>query len=283
MKTVTHHTYTLGIQELKQPLHYTGKTSQNAVGTYCIRATLHKDNTARINCFNEIVTTTTPHVCTAWDMLPLLNTLSVTVHAINTYIRCETILFFSTATPATKRMLVQPYTVAFEASLFTHCDDTKNNTTACSSPFFTPILECTLPLVSLCPCALKKSNNKYSHMQRVFVTLRLISDAHFSLEDLLQHCQQLPFTTPLPLVYSDDEQTLLENLFKNPQLLEELLHVLANSLQFLDIIRGFSIRVQSFETLQMCTLYGERSHNEQYRYRLDLTQQDKKKLFSENA
>ena len=282
MDTIKHQIYTLGIQELQQPLYYTGKNKQNTIGTYCVRATLHQRNTSRINHFNEIVATNIPHISTAWDMLPLLTTLSTNVHAISTYIRCETTLFFQISTPATKHLLMQPYTVGFEASLHTHNKDT--NTTGISSPTsFTPILECSLPLVSLCPCALRKSNNKYSHMQRVFVTLRLISDTNFFLEDLLQHCQKLPLTMALPLVYSNDEQTLLKELFKNPQLLEELLHVLANSLQSIDRIQGFSIRVQSFETLQLCTLYGERSHNEQYRYRLDLIQQDKKTLSSENA
>jgi len=110
-------------------------------------------------------------------------------------------------------------------------------------------LEVSVPIITLCPCS-KEISKFGAHNQRALVTARLnFVGKPLWIEDVVSILEKMGSCGIYPVLKRPDEKYVTEFSFKNPKFVEDVARDTALALDKISNIKGYSVKVISFESI----------------------------------
>ncbi|EHM09656.1 TIGR00294 family protein [Thermanaerovibrio velox DSM 12556] len=109
-------------------------------------------------------------------------------------------------------------------------------------------LSVTTPVLTLCPCS-KEISRFGAHNQRASVRIRVRSMDMIWIEELVEMAERNASSPLYPILKRRDERFVTESSYERPRFVEDLARDCALELKKHPAVRGFSVKVTSFESI----------------------------------
>ena len=106
-----------------------------------------------------------------------------------------------------------------------------------------------VPVATLCPCS--KEISKYgAHNQRGWVSVRVKTNDHVWLEELIEMIESSASCALFPVLKRPDEKAVTERAYENPRFVEDMVREVALKFDADSRITQYSIEVENEESIQ---------------------------------
>lgn len=170
----------------------------------------------------------------------LLKKLAARLHAKCAHVEVSFPFFLEKAAPVTGKTGMMEYTCGFSAQA-NGCFDLEM------------IVE--VPVATLCPCS-KEISEYGAHNQRGHVTIRVRTNEHVWLEELIEIAEQSASCPLFPVLKRPDEKWVTEHAFDNPRFVEDVVREVAVRLAKDPRVDSYSIEVENFESIHSHNAYA---------------------------
>ena len=233
--------YTAGICNYRKHMKYDGRCKQESISSIRVSVSLGDDAyIAPISKITQCISEYQGVLYTAWSLKELIDNI-YSIYPSDISISVHIPLSFTSHSICSGIETNTIYDSMFGLELF-HGE-------------LIPHLCCTVPLVTVCPCSLA-SSAPFAHMQRIYCTFCLHSDAFLLLEDTIPVVETCASEKTYPIIKQVDEKEILRNAYARPCFTEDVIKGVASSLHNIASIDGFMVSVQSFESLHPHDIIG---------------------------
>jgi GTP cyclohydrolase I len=229
----------VGIEEVSFPILIGRKEKRKYQHTQAIVSMygdLQKDvKGSNMSRFQETLMTYRDKTMNSKKLKKFLKELKRRLQTKDAYVSIRFKYFIPKESPVKKVAGIQGYDCAFVARL-----------TSDNYDFY---LEVAVPIITLCPCS--KEISKYgAHNQRALVTARLkFVGKPLWIEDVVKILENMGSCGIYPVLKRPDEKYVTEVSFKNPKFVEDVARDTALALDKIINIKGYSVKVVSFESI----------------------------------
>lgn len=118
-----------------------------------------------------------------------------------------------------------------------------------------------VPITTLCPCS-KEISAKGAHNQRGTVTVKLLFNKFFWIEDVITVIESCASAEVFALLKREDEKALTERAYERPRFVEDVVREIAVKLNDNDNFPWFSVAAENMESIHNHSAYAyvEKSH-----------------------
>jgi len=124
------------------------------------------------------------------------------------------------------------------------------------SDFHKPILEVKTPITTLCPCS-KEISSAGAHNQRSYVTVQVISDEWFWIEDLVKITEESASCPIWPMLKRPDEKWVTEKAYKDPRFVEDVVREVAIRMREAAGVKWYKVICENEESIHVHNAYAE--------------------------
>ena len=112
-----------------------------------------------------------------------------------------------------------------------------------------------VPVMSLCPCS--KAISEYgAHNQRSHVTVSVVAEQHYELDDLIRRIEAQGSCELWGLLKRTDEKYVTERSYDNPKFVEDLVRDVAAVFQKLPGVISYRVEAENFESIHNHSAYA---------------------------
>jgi len=117
------------------------------------------------------------------------------------------------------------------------------------------------PITTLCPCS-REISEKGAHNQRGVVTVKLLFQKFFWIEDVISLIEQCASADVYALLKREDEKALTEHAYDNPMFVEDVVREIALRLNSDPNFPWFSVEAENLESIHNHSAYAylEKTH-----------------------
>jgi len=119
-----------------------------------------------------------------------------------------------------------------------------------------PILEVKTPVTTLCPCS-KEISSEGAHNQRSFITIQVISDQWFWIEDLVKIAEESASCPIWPMLKRPDEKYVTEKAYDNPRFVEDVVREVALRMREAEGVKWYKVICENEESIHVHNAYAE--------------------------
>lgn len=117
-----------------------------------------------------------------------------------------------------------------------------------------------VPVLTLCPCS-KEISAYGAHNQRSFVTIKVQAAKKIWFEDLIAVAEGAASSDLYALLKREDEKAITERSYENPRFVEDLVRDVAQVLNEMEGVLGFTVESENQESIHNHSAYAFISHN----------------------
>ncbi len=170
----------------------------------------------------------------------LLSNMRQKLKAQRAHVIVEFPFFMEKAAPVTGKTGMMQFDCGFEAQI---------------NGDFSVIMFMTVPVATLCPCS--KEISKYgAHNQRGWVTVRVKTNDHVWLEELIEMIESSASCALFPVLKRPDEKAVTERAYENPRFVEDMVREVALKFDAESRITQYSIEVENEEPIHAHNAYA---------------------------
>ncbi len=170
----------------------------------------------------------------------LLSNMRQKLKAQRAHVIVEFPFFMEKAAPVTGKTGMMQFDCGFEAQI---------------NGDFSVIMFMTVPVATLCPCS--KEISKYgAHNQRGWVTVRVKTNDHVWLEELIEMIESSASCALFPVLKRPDEKAVTERAYENPRFVEDMVREVALKFDAESRITQYSIEVENEESIHAHNAYA---------------------------
>lgn len=175
------------------------------------------------------------------EALPvLLESLRTRLHAQAAHVLVNFPFFVTKRAPVTGKEGLMPVECGFDAEI---------------NGKFKVGLYVKIPVATLCPCS--KEISKYgAHNQRGWVTVKVKSNEHIWLEELIDMIESSASCALYPVLKRPDEKFVTEKAYENPRFVEDMVREVALKFDADARIQGYSVEVENEESIHAHNAYA---------------------------
>ncbi|MCW5940569.1 MAG: GTP cyclohydrolase I FolE2 [Fimbriimonadaceae bacterium] len=111
------------------------------------------------------------------------------------------------------------------------------------------------PVATLCPCS-KEISDYGAHNQRGVVTVKLRSNDHIWLEEIIDVIEASASCALFPVLKRPDEKWVTERAYENPRFVEDVIREVAVRLDSDSRVTGYEIEVENHESIHAHNAYA---------------------------
>ncbi|MEO0097158.1 MAG: GTP cyclohydrolase FolE2 [candidate division WOR-3 bacterium] len=123
-----------------------------------------------------------------------------------------------------------------------------------------------IPGLTVCPCS-KELTDVGAHNQRAILKVLVKFKGFLWLEDLIELIEDSTSSPVYSLLKREDEKYVVENAFKNPRFVEDVVRDVALKLESNHLITWYSIECESFESIHNHNAYAYLEKKEEKKYK----------------
>jgi len=170
----------------------------------------------------------------------LLSNMRQKLKAERAHVIVEFPFFMEKAAPVTGKTGMMQFDCGFEAQI---------------NGDFSVTMFMTVPVATLCPCS--KEISKYgAHNQRGWVTVRVKTNDHVWLEELIEMIESSASCALFPVLKRPDEKAVTERAYENPRFVEDMVREVALKFDAESRITQYSIEVENEESIHAHNAYA---------------------------
>ncbi|QYK52384.1 MAG: GTP cyclohydrolase I FolE2 [Fimbriimonadaceae bacterium] len=170
----------------------------------------------------------------------LLSKMKQKLKAEKAHVIVEFPFFMEKAAPVTGKTGMMQFDCGFEAQI---------------NGDFSVTMFMTVPVATLCPCS--KEISKYgAHNQRGWVTVRVKTNDHVWLEELIEMIESSASCALFPVLKRPDEKAVTERAYENPRFVEDMVREVALKFDAESRITQYSIEVENEESIHAHNAYA---------------------------
>ncbi|MBX3113751.1 MAG: GTP cyclohydrolase I FolE2 [Fimbriimonadaceae bacterium] len=170
----------------------------------------------------------------------LLSKMKQKLRAEKAHVIVEFPFFMEKAAPVTGKTGMMQFDCGFEAQI---------------NGDFSVTMFMTVPVATLCPCS--KEISKYgAHNQRGWVTVRVKTNDHVWLEELIEMIESSASCALFPVLKRPDEKAVTERAYENPRFVEDMVREVALKFDAESRITQYSIEVENEESIHAHNAYA---------------------------
>lgn len=170
----------------------------------------------------------------------LLSKMKQKLKAEKAHVIVEFPFFMEKAAPVTGKTGMMQFDCGFEAQI---------------NGDFSVTMFMTVPVATLCPCS--KEISKYgAHNQRGWVTVRVKTNDHVWLEELIEIIESSASCALFPVLKRPDEKAVTERAYENPRFVEDMVREVALKFDAESRITQYSIEVENEESIHAHNAYA---------------------------
>ena len=170
----------------------------------------------------------------------LLQTLKERLHAESAHLEVRFPFFMAKAAPVTGKKGMMEYECGFDAEIN-------------SSYEVEMILR--VPVTTLCPCS-KEIADRGAHNQRGWVTVRVRTNDHVWLEEVIETIEGAASCALYPVLKRPDEKWVTEKAYDNPRFVEDMVREIALAFDADGRYDSYEIEVENEESIHAHNAYA---------------------------
>lgn len=112
-----------------------------------------------------------------------------------------------------------------------------------------------VPIATVCPCS-QEISDYGAHNQRGMVTVKLLFNKFFWIEDIISLVEQSASSEVFTLLKREDEKYLTEQAFAHPRFVEDVVREVTRKLEATGDFPWFSVEAENFESIHNHSAYA---------------------------
>lgn len=232
----------VGVRGVKFPITVLDRAEefQKTIGDFTLTVDLpHDFKGTHMSRFLEVLSESGKTV--SIDHLPdLIAALQDRLKAENAHVSVRFPFFMEKAAPVTGKTGMMEYTCGFDAE---------------TNGGYKVTMFVRVPVTTLCPCS-KEISARGAHNQRGWVTLRVTTDGHVWLEELIEKIEASASCPLFPVLKRPDEKWVTEHAFDNPRFVEDLVREVALKMNDDPRVLTYEVEVENEESIHAHNAYA---------------------------
>ncbi|MCH7904288.1 MAG: GTP cyclohydrolase I FolE2 [Armatimonadetes bacterium] len=170
----------------------------------------------------------------------LLQTLKERLHAESAHLEVRFPFFMSKAAPVTGKKGMMEYECGFDAEI---------------NSAYEVVMVLRVPVTTLCPCS-KEIADRGAHNQRGWVTVRVRTNDHVWLEEIIETIEAAASCALYPVLKRPDEKWVTEKAYDNPRFVEDMVREIALAFDADGRYDSYEIEVENEESIHAHNAYA---------------------------
>lgn len=232
----------VGVRGIKYPIQVLDceNGEQHTIGDFTLTVSLpHHFKGTHMSRFLEVLNEHRRQV-SVHGIPKILKALKEKLHAESAQLEVTFPFFMSKTAPVTGKQGLMEYTCGFSAES-NHMED------------FVMILK--VPVTTLCPCS-KEISARGAHNQRGIVSVKVRTNAHVWLEEIIQDIEASASCELFPVLKRPDEKWVTEKAYDTPRFVEDMVREVALKFDRDDRIVWYEIEVENHESIHAHNAYA---------------------------
>ncbi len=232
----------VGVRGVKYPIAVLDRANdrQHTIGDFTLTVNLpHHFKGTHMSRFLEVLNEHQAEV-SVHSLPDILHALKERLDAESAHIEVMFPFFMAKPAPVTGKVGMMPFDCRFIAE---------------ANGKFDLIMEVVVPVTTLCPCS-KEISDRGAHNQRGYVTVRVKTEGHVWLEELIERIEGAASCALYPLLKRPDEKWVTERAFDNPRFVEDMVREVALAFDADPRIRSYEVEVENHESIHAHNAYA---------------------------
>ncbi len=232
----------VGVRGVKFPIQVLDRKNerQHTIGNFTLTVDLpsHFKGT-HMSRFLEVLNEF-GHVISVQNLEPLLAKLRERLKAEKAHVDVTFPFFMEKAAPVTGKTGMMEFECGFESAINGDFDVT---------------MYAKIPVATLCPCS-KEISQYGAHNQRGWVTVRVKTNDHLWLEEIIEMVESSASCALYPVLKRPDEKWVTEKAYENPRFVEDMVREVALKFDAESRITSYEIEVENEESIHAHNAYA---------------------------
>lgn len=232
----------VGVRGVKYPISVLDRTDerQHTIGDFTLTVNLpHHFKGTHMSRFLEVLNDHKKEV-SVHGIPKILKALKERLSAESAHLEVYFPFFMSKPAPVTKKEGLMPYNCGFIAEANGKLD---------------MVMYVQVPVTTLCPCS-KEISARGAHNQRGYVTVKVRTNDHVWLEELIEMIEESGSCALFPVLKRPDEKWVTEHAFDNPRFVEDMIREVALRFDQCERIASYEIEVENHESIHAHNAYA---------------------------
>ena len=234
----------VGIKDIQHPIKVSDRASgeQHTIANFNMYVNLpHQFKGTHMSRFIAILNQHEGSEITVKKFHDMLAEMIDLLDAESGYIEMDFPYFVNKSAPVTGVQSLMNYQVSFIGAITGDVTDVT--------------VKVVVPVTSLCPCS-KKISDYGAHNQRSHVSVSVLSDDFFWIEDIIDLVEQEASCEIYGLLKRPDEKFVTERAYDNPKFVEDIVRDIAARLYDDDRISKYTVESENFESIHNHSAYA---------------------------
>ena len=232
----------VGVRGIKYPIQVLDceNGEQHTIGDFTLTVSLpHQFKGTHMSRFLEVLNEHRREV-SVHGIPKILKALKEKLHAESAHLEVAFPFFMCKTAPVTGKQGMMEYTCGFSAES-NHTED------------FVMLLK--VPVTTLCPCS-KEISARGAHNQRGIVSVKVRTNAHVWLEEIIQNIEASASCELFPVLKRPDEKWVTEKAYDTPRFVEDMVREVALKFDQDNRIDWYEIEVENEESIHAHNAYA---------------------------
>ncbi|MBN8690053.1 MAG: GTP cyclohydrolase I FolE2 [Armatimonadetes bacterium] len=232
----------VGVRNITYPIQVMDRSNQmqHSVGVFTLTVDLpHHFKGTHMSRFLEVLNEHRGEV-SVHRIPKILEDLRHRLQSERSHLTVDFTYFINKPAPVTQKVGVMGYDCRFESVGGAETDF---------------VMQIVVPVTTLCPCS-KEISAYGAHNQRGYVTVRVRTNNHVWIEEVIQMIEERASAPLYPVLKRPDEKHVTELAYDNPRFVEDMIREVARGFDADERIVWYSIEVENHESIHAHNAYA---------------------------
>lgn len=232
----------VGVRGITYPIRVLDRENvvQHSIGNFTLTVDLpHHFKGTHMSRFLEVLNEHKGEVSVN-SIQRILEDLRTKLHAERSHLDVDFTYFINKAAPVSGKSGMMGYKCRFEAV---------------GGPESDFVMQIIIPVTTLCPCS-KEISQYGAHNQRGYVTVRLRTEGHLWIEEVIEMIEKRASAPLYPLLKRPDEKYVTELAYENPRFVEDMVREVALAFDAESRVKWYSVEVENHESIHDHNAYA---------------------------